>query len=196
MHQQSSNLCFCVIAVHELSKCVTPVPERCSGLTAGPNGSRPVIRDDVAYLGGTRLPPRAAPRRPPATHSSASASKAAAATAAGRAGDTVTTRSRGARGAAGCGCGHTELARRSCTRPPPTPSWHACHARPSVCAPIKSSPDAPARPSCLHRRLHVAAVSSVEQSRHRRPRNPIRHVGTPTEQGTVVGKAAAFAHEQ
>jgi hypothetical protein len=82
-------LCVCVIPVHELSKCVTSVPERCSGLTAGPNGSRPVIRDDVAYLGGTRLPPRAAPHRPPATLSSAGASKAATATAAGRAGDTV-----------------------------------------------------------------------------------------------------------
>jgi hypothetical protein len=85
MHRRSSNLCVCVIPVHELSKCVTSVPERCSGLTAGPNGSRPVIRDDVAYLGGTRLPPRAAPHRPPATLSSASASKAATATAAGRA---------------------------------------------------------------------------------------------------------------
>jgi hypothetical protein len=30
----------CVIPVHKLKKCVIPVPNRCSGLTAGPNGSK------------------------------------------------------------------------------------------------------------------------------------------------------------
>jgi hypothetical protein len=33
MHQRSSNLRVCVIPVHELTKCVIPVPNRCSGLT-------------------------------------------------------------------------------------------------------------------------------------------------------------------
>jgi hypothetical protein len=33
MHQRSSNLHDCVILVHELPKCVIPVPNRCVGLT-------------------------------------------------------------------------------------------------------------------------------------------------------------------
>jgi hypothetical protein len=71
MQQQSSNLRVCVILVHELTKCVIPVPERYSGLTAGPNGCRPVIHDDMAYLCGTCLSPRVAPLSPPTTLSSA-----------------------------------------------------------------------------------------------------------------------------
>jgi hypothetical protein len=56
-----SNLWCCVIPVHELTKCATEVHNRCSGLTTGPNGSRPVTRDDVAYLCDTRLHPAAVP---------------------------------------------------------------------------------------------------------------------------------------
>jgi hypothetical protein len=41
--------------VHELTKCVIQAPNHCLGLTAGPNGSKPVTRDDVTYLCGTRL---------------------------------------------------------------------------------------------------------------------------------------------
>jgi hypothetical protein len=33
MHQRSSNLCACVIPVHELTKRVIPVSNGCSGLT-------------------------------------------------------------------------------------------------------------------------------------------------------------------
>jgi hypothetical protein len=41
MHRRSSNLRVCVIPVHKLKKCVISVPNRCPGLTAGPNGSNP-----------------------------------------------------------------------------------------------------------------------------------------------------------
>jgi hypothetical protein len=59
MHQRTSNLCCCVNPVHELTKCVTEVPGRCSGLTTGPNGYKPMTRDNVAYIcGSPRHPPR------------------------------------------------------------------------------------------------------------------------------------------
>jgi hypothetical protein len=60
--------------VHKPTKCITEVPNCCSGLTIGPNGYRPVIRDDVTYLRGIRLPPRAAPFHPATPSSSPSLS--------------------------------------------------------------------------------------------------------------------------
>jgi hypothetical protein len=65
MYDRSSNLCCCVMSVYKLTKCVMPVSNHCLGLTAGPNGSRPVPRDDVACLCGTHLPPHAVRCRPP-----------------------------------------------------------------------------------------------------------------------------------
>jgi hypothetical protein len=62
--------------VHKPTKCITEVPNCCSGLTIGPNGYRPVIRDDVTYLRGIRLPPRAAPFHPATPSSSPSLSLA------------------------------------------------------------------------------------------------------------------------
>jgi hypothetical protein len=49
------------MSVHELTKCVTKVPNRSLGLNAGPNESRRVTHDDVACLRGTRLHGAAAP---------------------------------------------------------------------------------------------------------------------------------------
>jgi hypothetical protein len=54
----------CVIPVHELRKCVISVSKRCSGLIAGPNGSKPVTHDDVACSCGTCLHPASRERRP------------------------------------------------------------------------------------------------------------------------------------
>jgi hypothetical protein len=52
MHQRSSNLCGCVMPVHEFKKCVAAVPNRYLGLITRPNGSKPVTCDDVAFLCG------------------------------------------------------------------------------------------------------------------------------------------------
>jgi hypothetical protein len=52
MHQRSSNLCVCVIPVHELQKCVIPVPKHCSGLTKVQTGLIKVCSADMECLRG------------------------------------------------------------------------------------------------------------------------------------------------